>query len=618
MALNAPKAILSKLVIPQEQPSRWRWTYALELQVWSGGSAEQSAGSAAATGGPTSASNWVVNLPINPESMRVSSPLAHRVTYTAGGVSVDEGGFREQNIVVTGTAGLQAKRGWSVGVLGSDGRPTGGGMVFQDGNHLWRELRQVFRVYSAMVQNPQPGVLPRLIWHDWRNDDHWVVVPTDWDMDRRASQHRMHYPFSFALKAVADADRPTPTLLMQIQDAAAQIVAVINEVAGYVDDLNSLVREFNVTVQSALLGVIGAARNVVAAADGIKQGIRDTMNIPKVVAESAQRLIDDLVSLLDDDLGNDPWSPTSPTSGAAHARYETVQALGDAMSSVTGQREGWERSWSDENDRQRRQGEGERLLTTEEVSLSSSSGLIDGGVGPGMTSRASPGSSQRRTAQARRSTLNPDSPSRYTGQRPYAVRPGDTLPAIAHREMGDASAWYDLATLNGLKYPFISPAKLPGTVWVGEILMVPIPAGSTTISMGNGPRLDEQSEIDLMGVDIYMNSLGEWEIDPATDDLRKASGVDAYMQGLDVKVRTEIGQNAVWPGLGIMAPIGAPNSTGTADAIALSVRRVVLSDPRTESIEKPTVVDLGDGASVEMTVIPRGARTGRVLRRAVE
>jgi hypothetical protein len=184
--------------------------------------------------------------------------------------------------------------------------------------------------------------------------------------------------------------------------------------------------------------------------------------------------------------------------------------------------------------------------------------------------------------------------------------------------MGDASAWYDLATLNGLKYPFISPVKLPGTVWVGEILMVPIPAGSTTLSMGDGPRLDEQSEVDIMGVDIFLSAGGSWEIDPAAGDLRKASGVEAFMQGLDVKVRTEIGQNAVWPGLGIMAPIGSPNSAGTADAIALSVRRVVLSDPRTESIEQPKVVDLGDGASVEMTVIPRGARTGRVLRRAVE
>ena len=199
-------------------------------------------------------------------------------------------------------------------------------------------------------------------------------------------------------------------------------------------------------------------------------------------------------------------------------------------------------------------------------------------------------------------------PRGYTGSVVYTVVAGDTILGIAQREMGDGNLWPDIAALNNLVAPYITPLGLPGTVRPGASILVPTNGAQPGAPPKPAKLTDAELAAQVLGIDLKIDEAGTWLVDPASGaDYLTIAGVPNYIQALGlIRFRTEVGSNLVFPWLGIFAPIGSPNGPQMPEAIALSIRRAALSDSRTADVGNFQANDEGDTVRVEMDVFPRG------------
>lgn len=594
--------VVPKLIQPREVPSRWRLTYAFELQTFT----------PFGTGGL--GANRIVNLPLNPTRYDVRAKAAANIDFTVGGASVDEGGFITRDLSVEGTCGLAPKRGWSPGT-----KTKPGGLIYADGNTLWRELRNLFRLYGHF-QKTSTELRYRMVWHDFRNDDHWVVIPTEWAMSRNASEHRLHYPYRIEMTAVADADASDLPLAAQIFGAARDVVAeglsYINVAAGYAQDAAAFTQEASATAAAAVAAAQGALNSFVTAGAGIRQGVQDAINVPKSAVLAMRNTVAAWEANVWGRLNTEQvaWNPGDDAGSSILEEVEVAIEAQAAMDGVLARPLLFSPSWRDFTADEANLNLGEALLSDDE--------LAAGDTKRGLARRATPGASSRRDAAIPRERTQLDLSRRYTGTRPYVVKLADTVHTIASREMGHPGAWWDIVRVNRLAAPYINVAGLPGGARPGDTLMLPIVAGGGADDVrSDGPLLGQRPEEQILGVDLYLDASGEWEVDPASDggDLRVVRGLPNFEQALGrIQFHTVLGTNLVFPQLGILAPVGEPNAAAIPEAIALSVRRVVLREPRTAEMTDIRLADTGSGAVVEVDVTPKGVRGGFVVRRAVE
>lgn len=587
-------------------PSRFNLTYAFELVAVDSGPA-----------GGGSGANRVVNLPMQPNRYEVDEQHAQLITPTVGGVSVEESGFIMRAVTLAGTCGLKPKRGWTAGTP-----TTAGDLIYADGNTLWRELRSLFRLYAHFRANPATAPAKYVMaFHDFVNDDHWIVVPSSFRAPREASAWRLHYPYEIAFTAVADYDKAAKNLFDdgifgEIKGVLGKARALIAKITGYVEDAKAFVGAVNSAVSSIILGTIGAVTNLLAAANDLKNGIRDFINLPKKIAAAIHDLIDQWHQLIEDQEAASPWSPASQVASERLAGLEVAGQMADALDGLLAS-DVWAKSWRETAGEQAVLQAGEANLTRAELASVANRGQV-GAVSPAsaraLTARATPGSAARLAGPARRQGRGRRA---YTGQRAYVVRGGDTLLGIAVREMGDPDGWMDLRDANALRYPYITPLRLPGTVAPGDTIMVPVSGVQSSTIATRGPDGAESTEEQVLGVDMLLTEDGEWTVDPTGTDVLKVRGAACYEQDLRIKLDTQIGTNLLYPHVGILAPVGQQNGPGIPQAVALSVRTVVIQDPRTASLGPLVVRDTGDGVAVEITAYPRGGRDGRVLKKAV-
>ena len=583
-------------------PSRFNLTYAFEL---------------VAVGSNGGGANRVVNLPMQPNRYEVDEQPGQIITPTVGGVSVEESGFILRSCTVAGTCGLAPKRGWSAGTPSDSG-----GLIYADGNSLWRELRSLFRLYAHFRANPDKAPAKYVMaFHDFVNDDHWIVVPQSFRSPREASAWRLHYPYEIAFTAVADYDNATKNLFDdgifgEIKGVLGKARAIIAKITGYVEDARAFVGAVNSAVSGIILGTIGAVTNLLAAANDLKNGIRDFINLPKKIAAAIQDLVDQWHQLVEDQEAASPWSPASQVASERLAGLEVAGQMADALDGLLAA-DVWSKSWRETSNGQAVLQAGEANLTRAELSSVANrgqAGAIRESAARALTARATPGSAARLSGPPRRQGR---SRRVYTGQRSYVVRGGDTLMGIAVREMGVPDGWMDIRDANALKYPYITTLGLPGTVAQGDTIMIPVAGAQPSTVAARGPDGAESTDEQILGVDCLLTSEGEWVVDPTGTDVQRVRGTACYEQDLRIKFDTQLGTNLLYPHVGILAPVGQQNGAGVPQAVALSVRTVVVQDPRTANIGPLAVRDTGDGVEVEITAYPRGSRDGRVLRKAV-
>ena len=590
----------SKPVRARTTPSRFRLTYAFELRLYT------------AEGALMAGSNRVVNLPLAPTRYDLSSPLAHELTPTLRGVAAHEAGFVMQEITIEGTCGIATKTGWSPGAI-SGASIKGGGIFAGNGNTIWRELRNLFLIYSQLLDTGTHR--PVMIWHDFDRDDHLVVVPTAWEVERTAEATRIHFPYRIKMTSVASADvggvPGEASVVRLVESGVSAAVGAINLITAVALDAESLVNEATGVVRDSTIAVLGAVQSLGVAAQGIRDGVQDVLAVPWDVVRAWRSLVQTWRAALSLDDEFAAWDPTDESASVAVARYADAAAMEDAFDALLAQPDVFGEVLADAQARDANLERGDRLLTQEEIDATLAASQANPSITRGLTARVTPGSETRRQVEGD----GPGPEPVYIGTRVYTVREGDTLQGIALREIGNTARWLDIAALNRLRAPYISPWSMPDTVSPGDTILIPVTVDARDVSRQR-PQAQDDADRRLLGVDFYLNGAGAWEADPATSqDLRTIGGVPNFAQALErIKFRTELGQNPIWPQIGILAPIGQPNGAGVPEAVALSVRGVALGDRRTAEVTRLEVTDLGDGASVEIDIVPLGAQATQTLR----
>jgi phage baseplate assembly protein W len=171
---------------------------------------------------------------------------------------------------------------------------------------------------------------------------------------------------------------------------------------------------------------------------------------------------------------------------------------------------------------------------------------------------------------------------------------GDTIQAIAFREMGDASRWPDLVALNELRPPFITDD--PDLVVPGVLL-----AGSPVKVLAPTPFVPAARSLE----DVFLSdaAISNQLLDATEDgDFALVSGIPNLRQALKHAMVTGRGELSFHPRYGSMIPrmIGEVNSPVAAILAANYAKSVVEADERiSRAISSKAEAD-GDRINVEV------------------
>jgi hypothetical protein len=190
------------------------------------------------------------------------------------------------------------------------------------------------------------------------------------------------------------------------------------------------------------------------------------------------------------------------------------------------------------------------------------------------------------------------------GYRAVALRVGDTLERIAQRELGDASQWYDIATLNALAPPWITddPAQaVPGKVLLTaqDTLLVPTSAPVPT-GVADAP--------DVFGTDCLLSN-GQLTA-TGTGDVATVSGPDNLKQALELALGTRPGELVYHAAYGNRAYLLlGRGGTPQADQLAASwISATIRADSRVSGTANVVASTVGDVLSYSGVAIAINAK----------
>lgn len=174
------------------------------------------------------------------------------------------------------------------------------------------------------------------------------------------------------------------------------------------------------------------------------------------------------------------------------------------------------------------------------------------------------------------------------------IRYDDDLRRIALREMGNASKWLDLVTLNDLRPPFIAEKASAGVLAYGDKIMVPSPV--STISANT-----DQSEV--YGIDMLVSGK---KLPVVDGDFAVVSGLPNLWQALIHHVTVEKRELAFHPSFGchIRSLLGKVNGPTAGQLAAFYVKSAILEDSRVASVPSCDAEILGDQIRVTANVQP--------------
>lgn len=169
------------------------------------------------------------------------------------------------------------------------------------------------------------------------------------------------------------------------------------------------------------------------------------------------------------------------------------------------------------------------------------------------------------------------------------IRPGDGLPRIAQRELGDAAQWYVLASLNNLQPPYITddPAQaVPGRVLLSaqDFILVPT-TGQATSGVVETPS--------VFGRDLLLRN-GQLVPSP-TGDFESVDDIANLKQALELRLGAIPGELIYHADYGNRAwlLLGRGNTPIANHLAAAWVARACKSDPRI-SAARITATSTGD------------------------
>lgn len=187
---------------------------------------------------------------------------------------------------------------------------------------------------------------------------------------------------------------------------------------------------------------------------------------------------------------------------------------------------------------------------------------------------------------------------RVNGYRFVETNYGDTLQAIALRELGDGARWPELVAFNDLLPPFLTDDAMqvqPGVLLTGSLIRVPASDAAAP------PEQDAELVFER---DVRLGTGGALEADGG--DFSLVSGLPNLRQALSNRLATDRGELAFHPLYGSMLRriVGTVNGPTAALLAGEYGRDAVAQDPRISRVTAANATVLGDRVTVDVVAEP--------------
>ena len=512
---------------------------------------------------------------LNPQRYTLSEPYQSTLTPTEdNSVTAEENGPIIREITIEGTFGLSRKRGPSF--RGDQGSLTG--------NEHFVHLRNLFRQYGRIKQEPAEAAYHSMVFHALRDDDHFIVVPRAFETARDAKSTRFHYPYRITLAAIGETTYDTG--LLRAPEFLRTLSKAFHTARAAFAEANSLLSEMKAQVASVGT-VLSQAAELINAVGEVFTSTADLINYPLELAA-------DVLTDLSDAADQLAVSTTSLTPGSIQeVGSRNLRRLEAALDRIVSIPERFGPS-SLEDTLERYQGE--QGLTADDLRNQTA------GAGIGSRTRLALGDTNGSLFDLRQ----------YRGVLRERVDATTTITGLATQyDVPEAL----IVLVNDLVYPYLAPGGGPGLLKPGDAVLVPV---RDAVGAGAQPGAKNSyvtPEEALYGIDMALDATrmaqeGRLDLKVAQNklDVDLTRGIDNVIQGTEITVRTDRGSTIFVPEVGIRRSIGLKGTVQHLLLTALNLREGILADPRIEGIEDSRVVLEGDVLSQEITPRLRGNR----------
>lgn len=539
----------------------------------------------------------VFPLVLNPKRISKSHPFSRSLEPAQqGGVIAEENGVLISPLTVSGHTGLKPR-------AVTPGPP----LPLSGQAHFLYLQDACFLEYSRLKKDPNTSKPVWMSWHNFKDNEHWVVVPGVVSVERTVDKNFL-YQYTITCDLIAEIEQSLEVsedegIFAAALDFASNAIRAVAAIEGAVADLTGTITEIEGAISGTVTDALVDVVEVCGAVNLFLSGQSNFINLPVRALDTLATAIGTLQSAC--------ASAESLPIDVAHSFLDIEDGLLRLMSYP-------EKFRSDFDAKQK-----EFLALVAGPTNASDIGTATASTQTqGLaTSATRPGDSTRVLGGVYDSLL---SFPRYTGFREVVVLQGDSLAAIAAREMGDARRWIDIALANHLQAPYISAAGLPGTIGAGARVLIPITSSSPStprVRSAGDPEVGASQLEALFGRDFKMvvrpDGLYDWQIDPATKtDLRTVAGVKNLEQACTTALNIERGKWVMATNVGVERIVGAP---GTVERVVEARSRIIEAvqrDQRIRRVKNATFQLEKDALAFDLEVESTDASNVRVIAQA--
>ncbi len=524
------------------------------------------------------------SLVLNPRRYTLTEPFASTLTPTEDNTVVaEENGIIIREIVIEGTTGLEKRAEEALGRGGSIGTTASGV------DHFY-QLRDMFREYGLLKQDPERGPFIQMLFHNVKADDHFVVVPRAFETPRDAASNRFHLNYRITLAAIQSLPPPTPPpegLLGEALGVLADINEAINFARATMVEVIDLIEIYRGRIKDPDLFLEQTALAINSGHD-----LLDNITLTIAVGIEFYAATCDLLEDIQEQMEND--IDASPTEDELR-EARRLKALRAQMERVLAHPEKFAPPLAADAAKPFAR---DRNLTAAD--------LRDGTAGASKGTRT-----KLALGGGRRAGLNL---GLFGGSRRTEIDGAATIDSLAAKEDVPRDA---IIALNNLRFPYITRGGGPGTLKPGDDILIPVRASGGQVGATPSNLYLTTDDI-LYGIDLALDpelaQLGVFDIlvDEAHGslDAQLVRGKNNVSQGMQILIGTERGATDFIPDLGIKRTPGIKGTVSNMLLASLYLREAILSDARITGIDSSRIVLEGDVLSQEITPVMIGARKG--------